>query len=266
MTNSENDIRVDSWKDLCDALYIDSWRNDLDRWRSPYVFRGMSNIDYGLTTTLIRLGGNYAELECHLLKSFKKYAEIPGAHRTYSDWQWMTVAQHHGLPSRLLDFSHSPFVALHFATNNMKKFDKDGVVWCVDSGKAHELLPENTRELFHLERVLPIGKVEKAAKDMVEFDSLSDEEFALFFEPPSMDDRIVNQFALFGILSSPSLRLDDWLAEHKNLYKRIIIPREIKWEVRCKLDDANITERMLFSGLDGLAAMLTRYYSPRPKV
>ena len=85
----------------------------------------------------------------------------------------------------------------------------------------------------------------------------------MFFEPPSLDDRIVNQFALFSMMSSPTARLDRWLEAHPELYKRLIIPKELKWEVRDKLDQANITERVLFPGLDGLSSWLKRYYTPK---
>lgn len=73
----------------------------------------------------------------------------------------------------------------------------------------------------------------------------------------------MNQFALFSMLSSPSHRLDTWLEAHPDLCVRLIVPAGLKWEVRDKLDQANITERVLFPGLDGLCAWLRRYYRPR---
>jgi hypothetical protein len=92
---------------------------------------------------------------------------------------------------------------------------------------------------------------------------LSEEQFVTFFEPPSIDDRIVNQFALFSVMSDPTARLDDWLGDHPNMWRKIVIPSELKWEIRDKLDQANITERVLFPGLDGLSRWLKRHYSPK---
>ncbi|MCF8051306.1 MAG: hypothetical protein K9L59_08730 [Desulfobacterales bacterium] len=88
-------------------------------------------------------------------------------------------------------------------------------------------------------------------------------DFLLFFEPPSMDDRIVNQFALFSVMSNSAMAVDEWLFRQKGLYKRVILPKALKWEIRDKLDQSNITERVLFPGLDGLSSWLRRHYSPK---
>jgi hypothetical protein len=64
-------------------------------------------------------------------------------------------------------------------------------------------------------------------------------------------------------MPDPAARIDHWLERHPELARRLIIPARLKWEVRDKLDQANVTERVLFPGLDGLSAWLTRYYSPR---
>ena len=95
------------------------------------------------------------------------------------------------------------------------------------------------------------------------FDSLAHDPFVLFIEPPSLDTRILNQFALFSLMADPSARLDTWLEDHPHLYRRVIVPAELKWEVRDKLDQANINERTLFPGLDGLSRWLERYYTPK---
>jgi hypothetical protein len=104
----------------------------------------------------------------------------------------------------------------------------------------------------------------RVASSLDELDALREtDDFVVFFEPPSLDERIANQYALFSLMSSPTARLDDWLGERPDIARRIVIPAELKWEVRDKLDQANVTERVLFPGLDGLSAWLARHYSPR---
>jgi len=63
-------------------------------------------------------------------------------------------------------------------------------------------------------------------------------------------------------MSDPTAALDRWLAQHPALARRIVVPAGLKWEIRDKLDQANITERVMFPGLDGLGAWLRRHYSP----
>jgi len=89
---------------------------------------------------------------------------------------------------------------------------------------------------------------------------LKQEDFALFFEPPSIDDRIVNQYAVFSMMSNPNSIISHWLQGREVRYFKIIIPARLKWEIRDKLDQSNINERVLFPGLDGLATWLKRHY------
>jgi hypothetical protein len=103
---------------------------------------------------------------------------------------------------------------------------------------------------------------------MEDFDRLRDQRgraVPLFFEPPSLDDRIVNQAAVFSAMSSATASLHEWLGEHPELYRKVVIPAELKWRIRDHLDQANMTERVLFPGLDGLCRWLGRYYGPRPE-
>ena len=131
--------------------------------------------------------------------------------------------------------------------------------------QATELIPKRLKEVLQDEGsyTFTVEMLNRIATTTFEFDRLAPDPFVVFFEPPSLDDRIVNQFALFSLMSSPTAALDDWLTEHPELCRKIIIPAEAKWEVRDKLDQANITERVLLPGLDGLSSWLKRYYTPR---
>jgi FRG domain len=258
-----DEIRIGSWLELHERLFADSWDDELGLHRSRFAFRGRWNADDDLGTSLIRLGGDSATLEGHLLRAFRKYA-AHGAVPVDSLWNWLALGQHHGLPTRLLDWTYSPYVALHFATAKRERYDIDGAVWMIDYGAAHEEAPRALRECLEDEGadVFTTEMLGRAATDLRELDRLGGD-FFVFVEPPSFDERIVNQYALFSLMSRAKGSLDAWLADRSHVGRRLVIPAELKWEIRDKLDQANITERVLFPGLDGLSRWVARYYAPR---
>jgi hypothetical protein len=264
-------ITVESWPQLMDEVYQESWDEQLGRHRSPFVFRGICDARADLSTSLMRLGDaaypDLAKLESHLLRNFRKYAHSAGAEMGKSVWNWLALAQHHGLHTRLLDWTYSPLVAAHFATDTLATFGLDGAIWCVNHRKTLELLPEALKEVAEPQGVdvFTAEMLDEVAGSLEAFDALSDKEFAVFMEPPSLDERIVNQFALFSLVSNASRKFDDWLADHPDIAKKIVIPAGLKWELRDKLDQAGITERVLLPGLDGLSRWLSRYYTPKSK-
>jgi hypothetical protein len=260
----EDEVARD-WLDLQHRLFAAPRDPGVDRFRSSFVFRGVENASHApMTTSLMRLGGDPGVKEQHLLRNFRKYAYLD-VRPTDSVWYWLAVGQHHGLPTRLLDFTYSPYVALHFATARLNRMHQDGLIWCVDVDRTARRLPPRLAALLEEEgaHVFTETMLDRVVTTLPKLDAMPGE-FAVFLEPPSLDDRIVNQFALFALMSSPTACLDDWLYDHPDAYRRIVIPAALKWEVRDKLDQANITERVLFPGLDGLSSWLKRYYYTMP--
>ena len=258
-----NDIVINTWEELQTQLFHDSWDQNIQRYRSNYVYRGLWNSHFDLSTSLMRLGGPYSELEAHLLRNFRKYAHSTASPGN-SIWNWLAVAQHHGLPTRLLDWTYSPYVALHFATAYLR-YDVEAVIWAVNYAKAKDQLPERLKEAL-----VDVGAnvftpeiLEPVCASLNELITLQEKEYVLFLEQPSLDARIVHQFALFSMMSSATTPLDTFLEANPDLYFRIIIPAHLRWEIRDKLDQANITERVLFPGLNGLSDWLRRHYSTR---
>src|SRR6476469_6017583 len=225
------DLRVSSWNELQERLYEGSWQEGLRRFRSSFAFRGMPDVNDDLVTGLARLGDNYDQTEPHILRAFRKYAR-PEEAAGSSPWNWLALAQHHGLPTRLLDWTYSPYVALHFVTEDMDTFGVDGVVWCVDYARANGLLPQVLKDVAAREcaGMFSAEMLQEAADSLPKFDELgAGTPFVVFMEPPSLDARIVNQFALFSLMSSPTARLDDWLTARPELYRRLMLPLKLNW-------------------------------------
>jgi hypothetical protein len=253
---------VGSWRELDDAINDPGFGHYDHRVHSTLVFRGLARSSYRHVSSLARLSGQFASLERHLIRNFRKYAhrEAPGP----TMWDWLSLAQHHGLPTRLLDWTFSPLVALHFATASWP--DDDAVLLAVDCEGAHALLPESLRSALGREGALVFTTEMLAAQatDLEEFDEhgRGEDPYALFFEPPSLDERIVNQAAVLSAMSNAKFQMEDWLDQHPDLWRAWRIPSGVKAEVRERLDQANVNERVLMPDLDGLASWLRRYYSP----
>jgi hypothetical protein len=254
-----------NWLDILEALYAESWNPGLGRFRSRFAYRGVSVQTGALETALARLAGDNGDvvrIELGLLRSFRKYAQ-PEAHGADTIWHWLALAQHAGLPTRLLDWTYSPLVALHFATARVERFDQDGEVWCVDFPRVNKPLPSRLRKLLDAEQseALTVDMLQRF-QTLRAFDQLGRSPFVVFVEPPTVHPRLAAQHALFSLMPNPSARLDRWLMRHPDVYRRVVFPAAMKWEIRDKLDQANINERFLQGGLDGLSRWLARYYRP----
>lgn len=253
-------IIVKSWEHLQEVLYTDSWNEQLSRFRSSYVYRGLEDSQFQLTTTLNRLGESH--LEKHLLRNFRKYSQKQISSEYTSVWNWLALAQHHGLPTRLLDWTYSPYIALHFTTADFTKYQRDGMIWAINYVDTKAYLPDQLSVIIEEEgsHIFTAEMLGRVANSLPELSKLKKDDFAIFFEPPSIDDRIVNQYAVFSMMSNPNIMISDWVKKHEISYFKIIIPAHLKWEIRDKLDQSNINERVLFPGLDGLATWLKRHY------
>jgi hypothetical protein len=253
---------VSSWRELDDAIAETGSRTSDRNVHSTLVFRGLARASYENASSLSRLSERHEQLEQHLIRNFRKYAhrETPGP----TTWDWLALAKHHGLPTRLLDWTFSPHVALHFATASWA--EEDAILWAVDCDAVHRLLPDALRHAREGEGALVFTteQLGEYAPDPAALDALSaGEPFALFFEPPSLNDRIVNQAAVLSVISDVRCEMDEWLDGHPDVWWAWRLPPDVKAEVRQRLDQANVTERILLPGLDGLAAWLRRYYAPR---
>ena len=275
MAHPGKEIRVKSWGDLMSALHAPDIMplrpNEGNHLRSPYVFRGMDNAEWGLGTSFQRLpksAGVPPELvERSLIRSFRKYAEA-GAFDQKSEWYVLAVAQHNGLPTRCLDWSASQLVAVHFACGDEQYKTTDGVIWCLHAGMLREINEKSNPKVSSLRGISWVYETRRLEQHFGGLDDLDvtypDGEMLLLWEPPSLDSRIANQMGLLSVMNDPTAQQDGFLARHCQTYPdlliRIVIDSCMKSEARDMLDQNNISERTMFPGMPGMCSWLKRYY------
>lgn len=273
-----NVLQPTTWAELVEVLYLNSWDSRIERHRSSWAYRGVANHTHDLRSSLERLGPQHAGVEPYLLRNFRKYAHsfMPDMK---SSWHWMTIGQHHGLPTRLLDWTWSPLVALHFATDHYPP-EHDAAVWRVHVEDCHAALPPTLQTalstegemVFTVETLTAWLQQSASASsapapgrqrwaDLAQFDALFNDSAVLFLEPESIDARVVNQFGLFSVVPLSHPDLLSYLQTSPIRAEKIIVPLPLVREVRDYLDNSNINERVIYPGPDGLAKWLKRHYS-----
>lgn len=229
------------------------------------VYHGASAAWQPLLTSLDRLGGTEpphtkAHLEAHILRNFIRYSRpyLPAEPR--DAWELLMIAQHHTVPTRLLDWSYSPLIAAHFAIRTASP-GQDCAVWRLDWQRVHTAfkLPSLALLIEDLRHLL--GK-EQAFTPWDLF-SHSSPAFACMIEPPSLNARIIAQAAAFTLCSGTNQSFDEFLHRHgiDDALTKFAIPASAVAHLSDQLDLAAVDERRLFPGLDGVAAALRRYYA-----
>lgn len=295
--DTQSVVRAETWTELHELFSEEMWMAEIGRHRSPFVFRGVPDERFTLETSISRFVGDTGQwkLEPLLLRNFAQYArgEID---EPESVWHLLAIAQHYGLPTRLLDWSFSPLVATYFAVRDGDT-DHDAAIWAADYRQLHDDLPDHYREVLEItetnmldvhllsnatleyearredadgtqiRNLNDVSRITEIWREMwgVDDGDEPDDQYVMFFRPPAIDDRIVNQSAVFSFQSDPRLVLDEWLEARPDCYQKIVVPGERKLEFRDKLDQMNVNHRTLFPGLEGLTTWLKQYYQPSPK-
>lgn len=265
------EVRVSTLEELMPLLSEQEYRPDLGRNRSPFVYRGMTNADFRMVTSLRR---NCRELQRNLepaiLKNFAKYAVIEDPSVAHSVWRQMILGQHHGLPTRLLDWTQSALVALHFAVSEedlAHMEDHDCMVWRVDIAELHALLPERYQQVMrdYQAEVFSVDMLGSAAQSLALYDRDMGDRSMVVLEPPSLSARIVNQYSFFSVIPMEMENVEDFLDRFTGHTVKYVIDRKLRWRVRDMLDQLNMSERIVYPGLDGLSRWIARHYYVKEK-
>jgi hypothetical protein len=216
---------------------------------SQWMYRGVKNSQYPLIPTLFRLNippfTDWRTYEKYLLDSFKNEGAPHFNQVVNDDMDLMVIAQHHGLPTRLLDWTIKPLVALFFATEGKSSEPNDAAVWCFGFPSTNNCWGEATRM--------------DIKKDLFRICSEYKGESPIIF-PKHISPRIVSQGGCFTVHDFPKnesgfipLEKDE---DFFGCLEKIVISSADKLNIQNELFDLGISYSYVFPDLDGIAKKL----------
>lgn len=220
-----DDHSLDDWRDLLSVIQRICVDSSFD---GDYIFRGQSNRDWPLESSFDRkVGGDLKSREDSFKRAFSFFEErlSMGNYPDRGREELIGLAQHYSFPTRTLDWSLSPYVALFFACSGN-----------LESGSGHR------PALFVLNR----KRLEA---------EISSNELEILNYSPRDNDRLRNQKGCFSILKGPADSLSEFL-DSKNrgdILTRISIAKEVVVSALSHLSIMDISFDRLFPGVDGIA-------------
>lgn len=289
-------------KPIIVAAIMEHWNDVISfnqMFLSKFIFRGQANAEWNLSPSLERMVKNHHPnyidkhipniYEERMLDTFKyKYPLYANKIQPLEkeNVEWLTLMQHFGSPTRLLDFSDSIFVALYMALDGA--YAENSAIWAVNKFATQKK---------HLEKYFKNNNTSSVSSLIIEkflYDKANDiighlppkdiEREILPVYPHLCNERISIQQGLFlmatdlcvpfydvfcsffeiedSILEVPVKDLLDFSyikgVDFRNLVLfKIIIPKKFKWELTLLLNQMNITAETLYPGLSGLAKSLS---------
>lgn len=262
--------RITKIESVLDLIAEQQYDQGIERYRSSFLYRGLPNKDYKLDTSLHRnCKEKQSYIEKCILRNFTKYAAIEDPRLAESIWRQLIIGQHHGLPTRLLDWTYSSLIGLHFATSgeDLSYMEQhDSILWKIDILEINSLLPYSYRKALDNEKafLFTVDMLEKLVNNLEGYDEEMKKDSMVLLEPPSIDQRIINQYSYFAVIPIRIGNIEEFLDKKTNNTVKYVIDKNIRWEIRDLLDHMNINERIIYPGLDGLSSWLKRHYYVKP--
>jgi len=217
-----------------------------------YTFRGQPNSSWGLKPSLLRYfddgitAKEALEIEKLGLAEFKSTAHLHMPQNLFSKTKdttsWWVMMQHHGAPTRTLDWTTSIYVAAYFAVHGDQ--ETDGAIWLVHAGILQEKMGV----------VCP--KTEEEVKKV--FLSPDSPPYVFFVTRQTKTDRMAAQQGIFSVCGNVIGNQEEIFERElintpdKLMYAKLVIPSKLKPLFVRKLRAMNITAMTLFPGIDGL--------------
>ncbi len=205
------------------------------------IFRGHKSIDYKLIPKVGRIekftfyklkigmksSSSIKDQEKNILRQFKHRA-LPLLTRTPSNnWEWLAIGQHHGLATRLLDWSKNPLVAAYFAVRD--EYKKESVIFSYNKGFYSYSGKDPFDDITGVQRI----------------------------SPASYTRRIEAQSGVFTVHENPRQPLEN-IGTKDKLHK-IVIEKSFRNRLKNILSGYGIHRASMFPDLDGMAYFVNDY-------
>lgn len=198
----------------------------LTRFGDGWIFRGHADVNWELIPKVGRTP--YRGHEEPFFNSWKLRAVEHHATHVASDWDWLAIAQHHGLATRLLDWTTNPLNAAYFAVREWKKVKGPAVI---HAAKFEGYLNQSAELSF---------------PKPLDCDSVA------IFRPRGIVPRIIRQGGLFTVHGPPD-QAPEIKPKAVNL-ERILIAEPYRPKLLKELARYGINSSFLFPDLDGLSS------------
>jgi hypothetical protein len=230
--------------------------------KSEAWYRGQSNTNWGLEPGIHR-GENRDKNECDLLIQFQQHAAGKVTQIQLDKWGWLTLAQHHTLPTRLLDWSTQPLIPLYFACQDVlaeKKSDEgdipDGCLFIIDPTKLNKIANDRLPRYERRDEVYP-RLLQESDKTLDPYYPNQEREqdyrqIPIAVRAPMLFERIVFQSGTFTVHPSPAAASSDNL-NLDTIADKLIIPRDNKQDILDELGLLGISEFAIYRDLDRAA-------------
>lgn len=216
-------------------------------------FRGHSNSEWKLVPTIFRRPYNVSHeqvlYERFVQNSHQFLDLIP-----QNDWDWLFLMQHHGLPTRLLDWSESPLVGLYFCIEQHDEGDQDGAFWVLNPTIQNTKIAHFSSNTF--------GQIpffhEQSSSQLSNYSPTRLRQENTTNLPPISgiavrhSKRMQAQQAVFSIFHRDEKALDDY-AEADVYLTKYLVPKENKKKIAKELDHLFINRLSIFPDLDSVA-------------
>jgi hypothetical protein len=260
-----NQVNLKSWSEF---------KSKIDSFRLEWIYRGQANSSWGLASSLERssLLEIDGDIEIALIAEYRKaiqsFFDFSGTPKTILEW--LSLLQHYGTPTRLIDFTESPYVAAYFAFQDEESEKSESVaIWCVNRIRFYQAA------LYYLNEQLKIT-IERAESVEYLFNESCFEKLFLQsqngvtincvmpFDLANANQRQLLQQSIFVVAMNPQKKFGDQLSfldyQAKPIMTMLTIPSKERKVALRDLIKMNITHATLFPGIDGFARSLNLKY------